>query len=543
LMISSLGTPALAAYAPEDVVTLTVFSMPANTSGLMENSYWTDILKAYIGVQVELMPSGDQGEQQLAKLMAAHDFPDAVVLKQYKHVVDAIAADLLVCLDDYQDQLPDAYANVPNAIEYFRDNVSNGTGKLYAIPNDVSTVSQTFGDTDFGPYMRWDLYKAIGMPEINTFEDLLPVFQQMLEIYPVNEDGQKVYGFSLWTDWDGISMQSADDFALFYGHGRLNFIEVDYKDNTFNSIFDDTSLYKRWLQLLFDANQLGFVDPDSLSQRWNDVLDKQTAGRVLYTHWSWGCGQFNTPARQEQVIGFQPVYVKDVQIERGTGPNYIGGLWPWGVGKNTQNLDAALRLVNFMYNHEGNMLLRYGEQGVVWDANENGPFLTEFGYQMRNDPELKFPNGGRMDDGINVINAGGLNSREINPAFGVPYNTQAWQRTEFTPADTPLVADWKETMNAFDGTIAYLKSKNMMIEKDFAPMEPDSDEVNQINLRIGDMCKTTSWLMVFAKDQAEFDSLWAEMVEKAEGMNVAISDEATIANYNNGLAFGSKYMK
>jgi len=541
--MASLVIPAQADYAPDEVVTLTMFSMPSNFSGLQENTYWTDILRDKVGVQIELLPSGDQGEQKLAALMAAHDFPDVVVLKSYKHVVDAIEAGLLLCLDDYPDELADAFANVPNAIQYFRDNVSNGTGKAYAFPNDVSTVSQSVGDTDYGPCLRWDLYKQIGMPEIATYEELLPVMQQMLEIYPTNEDGQKVYGISLWTDWDSISMQSADDFCAFYGHGKFNFIEVNYKDNTFGSIFDDESHYKRWLQFLFDANQLGLVDPDSLSQRWNDYLDKQSAGRALFTYWTWGYGNFNTPERQEQVIGFQPVYVQDVQIERGTGPNYIGGQWPYGIGASTSNLEKALRFVNWMYSYDGVWLMDHGEQGVYWDVDEDGPFLTEFGWQMERDPELEYPNGGKHGQGLSIINSFGPSSREISPTYGTTRSWLGWQKKEFAPADSALVADWKDTMDAHNGSIAYLKSKGLMIEKDFAPMEPDSDEVNQVNLRIGDMCKTTSWLMVFAKDQAEFDSLWAEMVDKANGMNVQLSNDATIANYENGLAFGSKYMK
>ena len=542
MMIGLVMPVASADYAADEVVTLQMFSMPSNTSGLQESYYWTDILAQKVGVAIELLPSGDQGEQQLAKLMAANELPDVVVLKEYKHVVDAIAADLLLCLDDYQTELNDAFTNIPTAIQYFRDNVSNGTGKAYAFPNDVAAVSQTTGDTDFGPFLRWDLYKEIGMPVINTFEDLLPVLQQMLEIYPVNEDGQKVYGFSLWTDWDNISMQSAGDFYAYYGHGQFGFLDVDYATNEFSSIFAEDGLYKRWLQLLFDANQLGLVDPDSLSQRWNDYLDKHTAGRALYSNWSWGFGNYNTPERVEAGIGFQPVYVQDVKIERGSGPNYIGSAWPYAISKNTQNLDAALRFVNWMYSHDGLWLMEYGEQGIYWDVDADGPYKTEFGFKMDADPTLEFDNGGRASNGISVINSAGMSGRAVNPTYGYTRSALDWQKKDFAPADTALVADWKETMGIYDGTIAYLKSKDMMIEKDFAPQEPDSDEVTQINTRIGDVCKTNSWLMVFAKDQAEFDALWADMVDKAEGMNVQASLDATIANYKNGLEFGSKYM-
>ena len=61
------------------VVTLQVFSMPANKSGLMEGYWWTDILEEQVGVKLELLPSGDQGEQKLQALMASGELPDIVV--------------------------------------------------------------------------------------------------------------------------------------------------------------------------------------------------------------------------------------------------------------------------------------------------------------------------------------------------------------------------------------------------------------------------------------------------------------------------------
>lgn len=54
----------------EDIVTLKVFSMPSNTSGVKEG-WWADILKEKAGVQLEILPSGDEGEQKLQALMAS----------------------------------------------------------------------------------------------------------------------------------------------------------------------------------------------------------------------------------------------------------------------------------------------------------------------------------------------------------------------------------------------------------------------------------------------------------------------------------------
>jgi len=533
------------ADTPRNVVTLQAFVMPSNTSGLMENTYWTDILERDLGVRFDLMPAGDQGEEKLAALMAANDLPDFVILKSYKNVVDAIAANLLVCLDDHQDKLKDAYANIPNGIKYFRDNVSNGTGKIYALPNDVSTIGLSSGDIDFGPYIRWDLYKELGMPVLETWEDLLPLMQAMVEIYPENEDGQKVYGTGYWTDWDSNYIANGIFFGNYYGYsqGEFGLLEVNYKDNSYRTILDEDSLYKRWLKFVFDMNQMGLLDPDTLTQRWGDYLDKQTAGRYVFGNWSWSQGDFGTPERTEQKIGFMPVLIKDVVVERNTGPNYIGAAWPMCIGANTKYLDQVLSYINYMYSFDGIMAMAYGDQGVYWDEDEGGPYVTEFGFRMNEDPALEFPNGSRAGWGISTMNNNGISTREMHPRYGVSIGTDSWQRKDFAPPRyNALRQDWNDTMNSQNGIIDWFKSAGRLVEKDFAPVSPLSDETDQINQRIGDTVKNMSWQMVYAKDEAEFNSLWADMVERANGMNLAASVEETAKLYQEALAFGSKYM-
>ena len=82
----------------EDIVTLKVFSMPSNTSGVKEG-WWADILKEKAGVQLEILPSGDEGEQKLQALMASGELPDIVIFKDNKQVVNAVAGHMLLAYD------------------------------------------------------------------------------------------------------------------------------------------------------------------------------------------------------------------------------------------------------------------------------------------------------------------------------------------------------------------------------------------------------------------------------------------------------------
>jgi len=505
----------------------------------MQDKYWTDILKRDIGVQLELVPAS---EDKYAALLAAHDFPDVVVFKTLKECTDAIAANLLLCLDDNQDKLPDMYANITGALQYYRDNVSNGTGKLYALPNDSTTQSVTSGDVDYGPYVRWDLYKQLGMPKLNTMEDYLPMLKQMQDLTPTTSDGQKIYGISQWNDWDGNYMQFSDDYANFNGaYVQNGFAQIDPSTKSVTSMFDDNSMYYQSLHFLFSANQLGVLDPDSMTQGWNDAIVKQNAGRTLFSFWNWGYGTFNTPDNQAKGIGFMPVYYTNEKFDRTTGPMYTGGIWPMGIAASSKNSDAAFRYLNYLSSYQGMMLLANGDQGVYWNLDQNGkPYKTELGWQMDQDPTLNYPNGGRPGDGLSVINSFGLDTRDINPLYGVTINSNGWQQP-FMPPDTALVTDWKNTMDCQNGTVAYLKQKGILIESPFAPMPPLSDDDAQLCQQIGNNVKSVSWQMVYAKDQNEFDSLWSGMVDQAKGMGVdqVVTDVNDM--YQQALAMGSKY--
>lgn len=527
--------------AANAVTTLQMFSLPSNTSGVQENYYWTDILEKDLGIQLEMLPSGDQGKQKLQTLMSSGELPDIVIFNDVKQVTNAIEANMLLNLDEHKDKLPNAYKNVPSAIEYVRDNFSNDTGVCYALPSEVTTTSATSGQLGYGPYLRWDLYKEMGMPPVKNMEDYLPLLKKMIEKSPKNEDGQNIYGLSVFSDWDLLIPYHSRYFMEMYGMRDMGFSEVNMQDSSFKSIFDSDSMYKRSLQFLFDANQMGILDPDSMTQRYDDYVNKATAGRVLFSYWPWGAGSFDTPEKAAQNIGFKPVFFEHEKQYSTAAPNHIGSGEYFAISAKTKNLDKALEFVDYMYSVEGLWRLYFGEQGVAWDLDENGKtYLTEQGWDMVKN-QKEFPNGGKLGDGFWIMNSYGLTTRAIHPEYNTNMNYLSWEKKDFAPQDTVLEKDWKETMDAKDD-VDYVYKNNLYVEAPFAPMPAEPNEIEQINARIGDMVKTISWQMIFAKDQANFESLWNSMAEQAKGMNVETTDQWYQETYQKSLAQGQKYM-
>ncbi|HET6485226.1 MAG TPA: extracellular solute-binding protein [Spirochaetia bacterium] len=511
---------------PGEVVTLSTFSMPANKSGLQEG-WWADILKEKVGVQIELMPSGDQGEQKLQALMAAGELPDVVVFKDKKQVEDAIRARLLVSLDDNLAKLPNVAKNAATALKYYRDSASAGTGKAYAIPNGIGP-GEVGDEINWGPFLRWDLYKKLGMPELSTVEDYLPLLKKMQDMQPTNADGQKVYGISMWKDWDNYTMHQAMQPSVLAGvdtgdqlGSALPFLQVDLSTGATKSILDPSSYYLRALKFYYTANQMGLVDPDSLTQRFDTALAKAEQGRILFAWWPWFVGNYNKPSNTnaDSWSGFRPVLPKDYKAFW-WGTNPVGSSWPFAIGASTKHLDAALRYVDFMYSMDGLTLLMNGPKGVTWDLDSNGkPAITANGWDIiENQKDL--PAGGKIGDGVAVVNSYGLSGATINPATGVALSFGYWPSSKGRNP-TNLLKDWQKT-TGYKTTSEMLWARKMYTLTPLAmrmvPVVPD--DIQQICSRIGDVVKTTSWQMVFAKNDAEYQSLLADMTSKATGLGL-----------------------
>ena len=542
---NSSKTPESSGSSENSVVKLQMLSLPANASGVLEG-WGGDILAKEVGVEIELLPAGDQGEQKLQALMASGELCDLVVFKDNKQVSNAISGNMLLSLDDYKDYLPDLYSNVPEAINYSKEYLSDDTKSLYAIPLGIKTDPETAGNTNAAPLIRYDLYKKIGTPDINKMEDLLDVLKKMQDLEPTNEDGQKVYGLSIWSDWDRSYMTMALFAAKNVGvtiPGEGNPVEVHHSNNNeVISIMDENSFYLRYLKFLFNANQMGILDPDSMTQRFDDACDKTASGRVLMMYDTWGTGNFSTTERENQNIGFARLpMVGEKAVQDSLQP--IGGAWRVAVGKSTQHPEKCAEFINYIYSYEGAMTTINGPQGVVWDVNkENKPYILEEGYSYLLEPDKELPGGMSFNKGLGLLMCSAYTSAEINPEYNTPIGNGYWDKPDYAPEDTELVKTWQADYGAKD-LLTYLNKIDAVQIAPFVPAITLTDDMEQISSRVGDVIKTNSWKMIFAKDEAEFNQLKEEMISKAEGLGLNDFLQWFKTEYEKGIEFGKQYTK
>lgn len=522
----------------KDEATLTAFIQQSVTS---ESGVWqgwgAQRLLEDLNLKIDFYPTGNEVEQKLKQYLAAGDLPDFIGFKGLDQAQLAMDANMLLNLDDYKEQLPSMYENdlYEHAIQYSRDFTSNDTGDLYIMPSAVGPVS--FNAYNWVPQLQWDAYKNIGAPEIGTLEDYLDVVEKMVEYKPTTPEGEKVYGFSLFSDWDKYTALEVSTLSFFYGIDTeyvSHLTETNVMTEEINSLLDDNSFYKRALQFYFDANQRGLLDPDSMTQTFSNVDSKYSAGRVMFSHFSWMTGSYNSPAsghvnNEDAPDGYVQVVADDMKLYEAPDQN-IGRNWYFAISKDSKQPERAAELLNWIYDGEVAAYLSNGPEGLTWEFDADGkPYITEEGWELidnKADPLMPEDiGGGAFQDGSYSFNTlGPQASVVLDNGYTLSY--RYWPDT--TSRNMTLVRqENNELMTERLGSEVsilhdYLDGNDMIAKSTQAVnMIPTaSDELEMTLSQIGEVVKKLSWQMIYASDQAEFDTLWEQMQTEADGLGM-----------------------
>jgi putative aldouronate transport system substrate-binding protein len=423
-----------------------------------------------------------------------------------------------------------------------RDLKSNGTGKLYALRYSVTNTPQTRGNNWWGPAIRWDYYKELGYPKANEIEDFLPIVKTIVERHPVNEDGQKVYGMSLG-GYYGTGVVTYLLRTLGYNKGLGGNLLLDHRTDKVVSFFEKETGY-RSLKFFFTANQMGLMDPDSITQADTAQMNaKYMAGRAVFSVMAESYG-FNTPERTAAGIGIMPVFFTNELQTKNAETYYTGERTGIAISANTKNLDKALAFLDFMYSWDGAWELKCGPKGVTWDLDADGePYWTELKLQIDNNPDTKLPNGSVWGSIDAIISGVPLGRQEKHPVYkrtlDATWGTGDWIDKPWYPRLTKLQEEWNTYMNAED-QIDYLTKNNMIRDSPYAPMPTAPEEIRLMEARIAEV--VVHQKLMYAKDEAEFDAVWNDMVAQAKDRGLDTVQQWYRQAYAEARAAGAKYM-
>ena len=367
-----------------------------------------------IGVRIHMVNADND---KFNVLLAGGDLPD-LVRTGPDNFEQLVAGKNVLPLDDYLEEYgKDILANAPDTVAFSRKYWSNGENKLYFLPVQVGPDTAEI-EHAIGPVVRWDYYKELGYPETNNIDEYLQMLKEMQDAHPTTEDGKKVYAISMFADWGNWYL--VQPMSAFMGYNSISgstLGQYHVDTNEFALSLDEGGLYWDSIDYYYKANQLGILDPDTLTQKYEDLQAKITAGQVLTAPATWGAGSFNKD-HAGTTQGFMALPMK--WGNQWYGMDYKVG---WidksiGISSTCKYLEAAVAFLNYCYSYDGARTLYSGVEGVDWDLVDGKPVMKQETLDLQ-----KAGGEAWQESGIGFdVNFMGLGQNVIDPEDGKPVN-------------------------------------------------------------------------------------------------------------------------
>ncbi len=518
------------AVAPKDdnaPMTFEIFDVAANYQG-MQSGWFAKIVKDKFNIELNIIAPQVAGDAIFQTRASSGNLGDIVILEATQFN-DCLEAGLIKDISDKVKDSPNLMKFSKQIDTFNKALPNNAAGKYYGIPTemmDTSPTSVTAERIYSLPQLRWDLYNKIGAPEIKNLDDLLNAFVQIRKVHPTNEKGDPAYPLSLWPDWDGgdgmIGIANVVQLTTWYGE-KIKGSAILKPDNTFYPLTEKDGSYYKMLKFLNKAKRMGVVDPDSGTQDWNSVCAKISNGQVDFIWYTWEIGFWNTTARYQDGTAFCFIPVQDQNYYTDSDA-YFGSGRVFGVGSKVDpaKYERIMKFLDWYASPEGCQYQHIGLEGFNYKKLANGK------YEQMNDnalmDNLPVPaefGGGGYSDGNNAINQWICKSECTNPLTGEIYAPQYWASYKEKNM-TQMRKDWEKKYDATDATNWMAKNNKLVVSPSVSVSLPsDTPDISVIRNQVNQAVCDTSWRMIFAKDDAEFDKMWAELGKEVNGFGFA----------------------
>lgn len=375
-MVASVPMNAMtvsAEEAPEEV-TLTVYMNPSGylTSGI-QNDAVAQAIKEKTGVTLDIV--AEESDKTKA-IVASGDLYDISVLDNVEYISPLISTDSVADLSEWIEKAPNLTGNFSELINYSKEYLSNDSGNLYVLPMRAKADNSPLAKDMDGNFIQWDQYVEAGSPEITSVDDLIDLLETIQNNNPENENGQKAYALSAWSDWGAGSFASPLQKVLGLS-GTSLYSSYSYSDNEYQDLFNDDNLYLQYAEFMYKANQRGLVDPEAFVQKYEDYSAKLMDGRVLTSMYAWAVSAKSAALEKEGKAGFVDIPFADTeefpsQVNRDSVFGYSLRLLVVSKDCDDTKMEAIMRLLNFIYSEDGARTMLNGPEGTTWTKDDNG---------------------------------------------------------------------------------------------------------------------------------------------------------------------------
>lgn len=468
------------------------------------------------GISLEVIP---YSEEKTQAMLASGSLPDIVVFNSATNAKAALEAGMLLPLDDYQDQLPHVMENdiLKAGLDYAREYYGTEDGELSILPFGVGkNTLYAAADTDrYAIKLNYQLYEQIGAPEFEKLEDVIPILKEMQQAYPQNEEGMNVYAMNLFSDFDTthfFNMMSIYSILGYHWNYLPYGIEYEIETGTPYSIFREDSVYRRGARFMYELNQQGLLDPDSLTQE-RATADKKVSSKASVAGWAGVPGWAGK--------GYLPVPFDEFKPSLVTEEPY--GKVGIAISANAENVDTCLKFVDMLADYDALLTLYNGPQGDRWDIKDGKLVMTDkFKEYLEAGGGTYVLENGEEYSLFNIVSYIPNMGNTIEK-YGEPFPMTLWTEYVDRQYETEDAQAWSARYG-YKYLKDLLEAENKMtavMDTSFVPfLTPDSDDMKLTLAALKDVIVPSTWELIYAKDDAEFEQIWSRMKQNAEALGL-----------------------
>ena len=523
-LVMLLSMCAVAAAEEKTLTTVTVYPPDATVTSGNPPSY---INKWFNEEGLDIQVWAYSPEKTNA-ILASGDLPD-VMYVTYKDLQTMIEGNMVLNLEEHLDKLPHVTADpvIMTAVNYVREFRSAGTEQLWAIPALINVQAE--GDDTGRNAIRvlWDVYYAIGAPEIKDVYDLIPVMKQMMEYKPAADDGTKTWGTCLNSGTDSQYWRSIELWYKWFGYELDNLqylLETDMFNAKYTSILEASrdSMYYKGLKFFNTCFREGVLDPDSINNDRNTQKAKvETSNAIMVPAGS-------TPGWPQKYL---PIHLEGQKLYAENWGSPYGGDMFFVINPKTAHVDECLKFIDMMADADFYFRIYNGTEDLgLWYTGEDGHvYPTKLGTDRYLVPgfEATFSNGEQpqmwLDRPVRSFTHALSYTGPEGPrrARGM----QEWPEIKEELNKNESNTQWREHFG-FNTFTELLKAQDAYILTspltNVASFCTPVDEWTQLSLdALRDVMVTGSWKMVYAETDEEFDAIWDQMMKDCEELGGA----------------------
>ena len=527
----STTTEAVNPYADKETLKIKIAGhiTPMNLEYGVATDPITQMLNEKFNIEIEIVDGTDSSDwgTRLSALMASNELPDIFSVPNPN-----IQMPILTTSKQVMDLTPYLTAELaPNLTSDNKAQASINLIKLkYGDNQAIYGLGMARGTWDsgagatVGDFIRWDLYKELGYPEIKTEDDLLNVLKQMQDKFPKTADGKKAYAIGTWfgdaMGWGDWLMRYKEDYTS--QNGTIDASYMSEYDKVTGNIVDGNQLknpegnYWRTIRFYNKAYQMGILDPESFTQKYDVFDDKCKTGRYYYINPGWLPAGYQSEYNKAGLenIGFAllPGIGSDVQTIKN---EMVEGERLNCVSVNTADPERVVALLDYISSYEFSRIATNGMEGVYWEMVNGVPTAKPELYDTTIEEEDRKAASGMAIYHHFLGYAGGTIDPVTNTPISLLNTTEPMKETL-----SQVQKDQLEFYKAPDLITAFAGQLKQTSSIQIYGISTYTDDMKTKLANLADYMFKNQYLAILAKSDAEFNEIRDKMMSEIDQFDV-----------------------